>query len=51
MIKRSSFLDNEFLNALSEDEKQFIENNKIIFKYLLFCFLLFAISAFILVLK
>ncbi len=51
MITRSALGENEFLNALNEEEKQYIENNKIIFKYLLFCFLLFAISAFILVLK
>jgi hypothetical protein len=51
MITRSALSENEFLNALNENEKQFIENNKIIFKYLLFCFLLFAVSALILVLK
>lgn len=51
MITRSALGENEFLSALNEEEKQYIENNKIIFKYLLFCFLLFAISAFILVLK
>ena len=51
MITRSALGENKFLSALNEEEKQYIENNKIIFKYLLFCFLLFAISAFILVLK
>ena len=51
MITRNALGENEFLSALNEAEKQYIENNKIIFKYLLFCFLLFAISAIILVLK
>jgi hypothetical protein len=51
MITRSALGENEFLNALNEDEKQFIENNKIIFKYLVYCFLLFAVSALVLVLK
>ena len=51
MITRSALGETDFLNALNEAEKQYIENNKIIFKYLLFCFLLFAISAIILVVK
>ena len=51
MITRSALAENEFLNALNEEEKDYIENNKIIFKYLVYCFLLFAVSALILVIK
>ena len=51
MITKSAFGENEFLSALNEEEKQYIENNKIIIKYLVFCFLLFALSALITVLK
>ena len=51
MITKSALGENEFLKALNEEEKQYIENNKIIIKYLVFCFLLFALSALIIVLK
>jgi hypothetical protein len=51
MITRNALGENEFLNTLNEEEKQLIENNKIIFNYLVYCFLLFAASALILVLK
>jgi hypothetical protein len=51
MITKSALGENEFLKALNEEEKQYIENNKIIIKYLVFCFLLFALSALITVLK
>jgi hypothetical protein len=45
MITRSALSDNEFLNTLNEDEQKVIENNKIIFKYLYLCSVLFAVSA------
>ena len=51
MITRNALSDNEFLNALNEDEQKVIENNKIIFKYLFLCFGLFAISTILIVLK
>ena len=51
MITQNALSDNEFLNALNEYEQKFIENNKIIFKYMPLCFGLFMISAILIVLK
>ena len=51
MITRNALSDKKFLSALNDKELKIIENNKIIFKYLLLCFGLFAISAILIVLK
>jgi hypothetical protein len=44
-LTRNALSENEFLNALNESELNEIDKNKIIFKYLLLCFGLFAVSA------
>lgn len=50
-ITRNALAEESFLKALNDEEMKLIENNKIIFKYLLICFLLFGLSAIVVVLK
>lgn len=47
MITRSALSNKEFLSALNDQEQGIIEDNRTIFKFLLICFGLFTISAFI----
>lgn len=51
MITRNALSDDNFLDALIDNELKIIENNKTIFKYLFLCFGLFAVSAILIVLK
>ena len=51
MLTRRALSDKKFLDELNGDELSLIMYNKIIFKYLMICFVLFAISAIVVVLK
>lgn len=44
MITTNALSDKEFLKALDTHEQKIIENNKTIFKFLILCFGLFALS-------
>ena len=50
MLTRNALSDESFLNQINEDKKKNLGKLKVIFRYLLACFLLFAASGLLLVL-